>query len=222
VNSLKQLGVAEEKPSRFEMSTEHFGRNDMDDRYLLEAARLAFDLALPTEESGEKFLAIPEREILWLRHLYERAVGGFYNVVLSPRGWHVSLGRPLNWLVEQKTVGIDKFLPSMRTDVILEHFETERYIVVDTKFTSIIKPGWHRKETLSSGYLYQIYAYLRSQEENNRNPLATHASGLLLHPSVEETVDETVVIQGHKIRFATVDLAAPAKEIRQRLLEFVA
>ena len=69
-------------------------------------------------------------------------------------------------------------------------------------------------------YIYQIYAYLRSQEGNGA--LADNAAGLLLHPATGYNVDETAVIQGHKIRFATVDLSASAREIRQRLLQVIA
>jgi 5-methylcytosine-specific restriction enzyme subunit McrC len=67
-----------------------------------------------------------------------------------------------------------------------------------------------------SGYVYQIYAYLRSQVGLG-DPLADSASGLLLHPSVGD-VDQTAVIQGHSIRFATVDLAASAADVRAQLL----
>jgi 5-methylcytosine-specific restriction enzyme subunit McrC len=59
---------------------------------------------------------------------------------------------------------------------------------------------------------------LRSQEGNG-DPLAETASGLLLHPSVGNMVNEAVVIQNHGIRFATVDLGATAKEIRAQLLQ---
>jgi len=90
--------------------------------------------------------------------------------------------------------------------------------VIDTKFNSVVTRGWHREETLRSGYVYQIYAYLRSQEGNG-DPLAETASGLLLHPSVGDMVNEAVVIQNHEIRFATVDLGATAKEIRAQLLQ---
>jgi 5-methylcytosine-specific restriction enzyme subunit McrC len=45
---------------------------------------------------------------------------------------------------------------------------------------------------------------------------------LLLHPSVSgEIVDEAVEIQGHLIRFSTVDLSLPAGKIRERLLAVV-
>ena len=107
---------------------------------------------------------------------------------------------------------------SMRTDIILEHSGAGRRIVIDTKFNSVVTRGWYREETLRSGYIFQIYAYLRSQEDND-DPLAANATGLLLHPSVGDMLKESVVIQNHEIRFATVDLSATAKEIRLQLLD---
>jgi 5-methylcytosine-specific restriction enzyme subunit McrC len=80
-----------------------------------------------------------------------------------------------------------------------------------------VTSGWYREETPRSGYVYQIYAYLRSQVGRG-DPLADCASGLLLHPSVGDAVDETVVIQGHDNRFATVELTASPGEIRSQLL----
>ena len=77
--------------------------------------------------------------------------------------------------------------------------------------------GWYREETLRSGYMCQIYAYLRSQVGCG-DALADHASGLLLHPAIDQMVDETVLIQGHVIRFATVDLTLSPADIRAQLL----
>jgi 5-methylcytosine-specific restriction endonuclease McrBC regulatory subunit McrC len=57
----------------------------------------------------------------------------------------------------------DKILPMMRTDVILDYAGSGRRIVIDTKFNSLSTVGWYREETLRSGYIYQMYAYLRSQ-----------------------------------------------------------
>ena len=54
-------------------------------------------------------------------------------------------------------------------------------------------------------------------QEHLGDSLAERASGLLLHPSVGEMVDEAVVIQGHESRFATVDLGRSAGEIRGQL-----
>ena len=216
-SGMKAMGVSGDVPTRAQMSTDLFGRNDADDKFMVAAAKLAFDLALPTEVAGTNVLTLPEREVTWVRRLFEKAVGGFYDVVLQPQGWRIRCGGTLGWQIEQKTSGIDKILPTMRTDVVLDHAPSGRRIVIDTKFTSIVTSGWYREETLRSGYVYQIYAYLRSQVGRG-DPLADHASGLLLHPSVGEAVDETVVIQGHSIRFATVDLTASSGEIRSQLL----
>jgi len=216
--SLRRLGVTGERPSLTEVSIDRFGRHDVADRQMVSAAHLAFNLALPTEASGTKHLSLPEREITWIRKLYEKGIAGFYDVVLSGQGWRIDAGKTFGWLIDSKSSGIDRILPSMRTDIVLDHAVAGRRIVIDTKFNSIVTRGWYREETLRSGYVYQIYAYLRSQE-GNADPLSANASGLLLHPSVGAMVNESVVIQNHEIRFATVDLGANAKEIRSQLIK---
>jgi 5-methylcytosine-specific restriction enzyme subunit McrC len=218
--SLRRLGVSGEMPSRAEISSNRYGRHDADDQFMVAAARLAIDLALPTEAAGKESMSLPGRDVTWVRHLYEKAVGGFYDVVLSPEGWRVDTGKTYRWQIEHKTPGIDRILPVMRTDIVLDNRDAGRRVVIDTKFTSVTTRGRFRKEILKSGYLYQIYAYLRSQEDSG-DPLSDHAAGLLLHPSVGEMVDETVVIQDHAIRFATVDLAASTGAIRKQLLQMV-
>ncbi len=219
-SSLKRIGVTGEKPSRAELSVDQFGHHDTHEQLMIEVARLAYDLSLPTETPGGKLLALPDREITWVRRLYEKAIAGFYNVVLSESGWHIHPGKIIEWFIEDKTSGIEKILPSMKIDVVLDHYGKGQRIIIDTKFTSIITHGWYREDTLRSGYIYQIYSYLRSQEGSD-DPLSDHAAGLLLHPSIDNMVDETVVIQGHAIRFATVDLSASASEIRKQLLQVV-
>lgn len=60
-----------------------------------------------------------------------------------------------------------------------------------------------------------MYAYLRSQEE--QDDLARHAEGWLLHPASGFSIDETVRMQGHDIRFVTIDLTLPGNELLQTL-----
>ena len=213
---MKAMGVAGNAPTRAETSTDRIGRHDAGDAHMMAAARLALDLALPTEAAGSNVLPLPDRQEVWVRRLFERAVGGFYDVSLSPHGWQVRCGCTLGWPIERKTSGIDAIMPNMRTDVILDHEGLGRRILIDTKFTSIVTSGWHREQTLHSSYLYQVYAYLRSQVGRG-DLLADHAEGLLLHPAIGESVDEAIVIQGQQMRFATVDLSASAADIRSQL-----
>ena len=218
--SLRRMGVIGEHPSRNEVSMDRFGMHDIEDRPMVEAAHLAFHLALPTESEGAKYLSKPNGDITWIRKLYEKGIAGFYDVVLSKKGWNIQAGKFIDRHEDCKSSGIDKILPRMRTDIIIEHPALESRIVIDTKFNSVVTPGWRREESLHSGYIYQIYAYLRSQERDG-DPLANNASGLLLHPSIDHQVNEYVVIQNHQIRFATVDLGADSKEIRRQLLDLV-
>ena len=215
-----RLGVRNEAPAHNEVSVISFGRFDSGDRLMVSAARLALDLALPNEESGNVLLPEPFREIGWLRGLFEKGIAGFYDVTLSPDGWQVSHGKTIHWPTDNPTPSIDHILPSMKTDILLNHPALQRRIVIDTKFTSILTPGWYRPESLRSDYLYQLYSYLRTQEEIG-DPLSLTSAGVLLHPAINVPVDEAVVVQGHAIKFATIDLAAEAGSIRRNLLALV-
>jgi 5-methylcytosine-specific restriction enzyme subunit McrC len=113
-------------------------------------------------------------------------------------------------------------LPGMQIDIALQAPPVggapTRRIVIDTKFTSITKLGQYGQATLASEYVYQIYAYLMSQDTVNPD---NKTEGLMLHPSMGEHIDEEVVIQGHRIRFATVDLASPSCDFAEEFLSTI-
>jgi 5-methylcytosine-specific restriction enzyme subunit McrC len=212
-----------EAPSRQEITQERFSRHDAIDQPMLAAARLAMDLALPTEDAGPHALLDPQRCVHWLRRLYEKAIGGFYRLHLNDAEWVVSTGRPLSWPLAEATSGIAQVFPSMRTDIVIDRRDRPQRLVIDTKFTGVFSRGWYREQSLRAGYVYQLYAYLRSQEgrDGPAAPWADSAAGLLLHPAIDMEVDESVSIQGHRLRFATVDLTASHAELRSRLLELL-
>lgn len=161
-----------------------------------------------------------EKDVRMVRHLFEKAIGNFYAAELLTSGWKVHPGKHLNWQIEDATPGIAAILPGMITDIILEHAVHGRRIIIDTKFTAVFGSSPHRFAVLKSGYIYQLYAYLRSQERTD-DPLSLMASGMFLHPTVDADLDETVRIQGHDIRFVTVDLTLPTADIIQRLRKFI-
>jgi len=88
-------------------------------------------------------------------------------------------------------------------------------VVIDTKFSSILSSGRFGNAGLKSGYIYQMYAYVRSQE--GRDPQWDGAAGLFLHPAIDGALHEHAVIQNHPITFATVDLSDTATAIRDEL-----
>lgn len=220
-HGLRLQGVVGEAPSRQQITQERFSRHDAIDQPMLAAARLAMDLALPTEDAGPHALLDPQRCVHWLRRLYEKAIGGFYRLHLDEAEWLVSTGRPLSWPLSEASSGIAQVFPSMRTDIVIDRRDRPQRLVIDTKFTGVFTRGWYREQSLRSGYVYQLYAYLRSQEgrDDQAAPWADSAAGLLLHPAIDADVDESVSIQGHRLRFATVDLTASHADLRARLLQ---
>ncbi len=213
--SLTKAGVGGGRPSRPDLALDQIGRNDSADRFMVALARLVFDLALPTEDAGAVAMYAPEREETWVRRLFEKAVLGFARYELEPLGWLVRGGVQLGWQVSDASEGMASILPRMVTDIVLEAPDRARRLVIDTKFASILARGRFGRERLESGYLYQMYAYLRSQDGGD--PGWRGVAGLFLHPAIDCPVYERVVIQGHEITFATVDLNGSAAGIRNGL-----
>ena len=208
--TMGRMGVGSHSSHLNDPSITSFGRLDADDRQMVAAARLAFDLALPNESEGASYLSRPHTERQWWE-LFEKAVAGFYAFVLKSPEWRVRPQSHIYWLPQN--VGI---LPMMKPDIIIDNLSLSRRLVVDTKF----KPILDANGKVTSADLYQIYAYLRSQEDKG-DPLWANASGVLLHPVINDSINESVTIQEHEIRFATIDLTAQATEIRSQLLQAI-
>lgn len=203
---LAVLGVRNDDSALSEMRHFYGQRHLAPDRQMLMAARLLLELVLPDPSSDEFVASTPEESERYLQKLFEKATYGFYLCKLSPSGWGIRPGARLKWPADLLSEGMGKILPGMQTDIILrdEARGPDRVIIIDTKFTSISAANRWGSQKLRSGYLYQIYAYLLSQHEN---PLyGPHSEGLMLHPVVDGHLDEEASIQGHRIRFATVDL----------------
>jgi 5-methylcytosine-specific restriction enzyme subunit McrC len=93
-------------------------------------------------------------------------------------------------------------------------------IVLDTKFTthSLLENQWG-KAIYDSSHLYQLYAYLKSQEHVSE--AHRKAVGILLYPAVRNKISERVSLQDQILRIESVDLAAPWQEIEAELLQLV-
>ena len=218
---MERFGVGNDSVSAFTYSpsSDTPGTLGAEDRQMLAAARLAFDLAVPTEASGHFYFDSPERQKGgWIRQLFENAVGGFYEVVLSRQKWQVYRGKRIYMPVADGTCKIESYLSSMETDIELESQGAPKHrIVIDTKFTSILRRNQYDQERFKREYVFQMYTYVRSQEDA-ANPISLNSSAVLLHPTIDLDIDEAAHIQGHEFRFLTVDLAANTQTIREQLL----
>lgn len=213
--SLGRAGVGGVRPSRADLARDQIRRNDAADRFMIALAQLAFDLALPSEDSGPTAFVAPEKEEAWVRRLFEKAVLGFASFELEPLGWTVRGGVPLHWQVSQSSEALPVILPRMVTDIILDPPFGGRRVIVDTKFASILESRRFGGDSLKSAYLYQMYAYVRSQE--GLDPRSDETAGLFLHPAIDVSLYEQAVVQAHTITFATINLSGSAADIRSEL-----
>lgn len=220
IRTLVDVGVKPLRPSRSEMSRDRIARNDVDDELVVRVAEIVLELALPSEESGDTKLTRLDHDEKLLRRIFESAVAGFYLQEVDGRdGWKVRRQQQFVWKTSDATEGLSSILPKMHADVVLQKHIARR-IVLDTKFTGILTERPHGSEGLKSAHLYQMYSYIRSQVGSD-DPCADIAEGILLHPSLNRHLDEAVTIQGHRMRFATIDLAANAEGLRDRLKDIV-
>ncbi|HSL29495.1 MAG TPA: hypothetical protein VK900_09875, partial [Anaerolineales bacterium] len=155
------------------------GRSDHDYRLMLSICDLIVQRTMPAGEEGRLTSMVPaiDRELLVLYRIYERFVSNFYRLHL--KGWDVSAQKRLEWHTPE---GSER-LPMMVPDLILQEKTSGQIIVLDTKFTShsLVENQWG-KPVYDSSHLYQIYAYLKSQEELSEAHRT--ASGILLYPAV--------------------------------------
>lgn len=214
-----QLGVSPLFSVNYQPKNDRFSRHETGDKKVVQVADLAFNLALINEASGDGYFPTPDKQDHWVRALFENAVTGFYKLKLDAT-WQVKAGKKLYWQVDSQSSLIDSLMPSMKLDILLENQEQAKRIIIDTKYTSITTKRQFGGESFKSNYIYQLYTYLRSQEIHD-DPLSINSTGMLLHPSVGVEYDECVTIQGHEIRFCTVDLTQSPECITKQLLSLI-
>jgi 5-methylcytosine-specific restriction enzyme subunit McrC len=226
---LAGMGIKAEKPLNYSVRADRFGRCELGDRLIMSLAGLAFDCWLLSEISGDDgyINALDRGKEHSIRSLFEKAVEGFYKVRYEGRNkdsdtnWKVNASgskeikwpaKPLNQQHEQDS----RLIPGMTLDIILENKECR--IIIDTKFTAVDTEHRYGKEQFKTNYMYQIYAYVRSQERDE-DDLSRCSTGVLLHPEIDRKIDEAYEIQGHVFRWRTVDLGegSSRKEIERQL-----
>jgi len=189
------------------------GRNDGDYRLMLAICELILTSLLPTEQAGTRQLPRWNHDQTALQRLFEAFVPKFFQ--RHAEGWSIGTQRRWSW------PAASPLLPIMIPDVVMDHLHTNQRVVLDTKFASeSLRGRFEDAQRFASGHLYQLYAYLRTQEEASES--ARHATGVLLYPSVGRRLLEQMEIQGHRVVIATVDLGAHWGAIEHELLEVFA
>ena len=183
-------------------------------RFLLNVCELICSLSILDEQTGDTRFRDFLEEDGALARLFESFVFNFYRIErpdLNVRSERIA------WDVLSSDDPGLSYLPSMKTDISLR--SGERTLIIDTKFYQRTFQRHFGKQTIHSGNLYQIYAYLKNLEPNGGPD--GQAAGMLLYPTVNEKVRLSFDVPGHRIQICTVDLEKPWQAIREELLGLI-
>ena len=206
----KLEGVSPVRIRAADFNTIRLGRNDDSYRLPLELCRLINRCEMPTEDPGDQVMRALVRDEIVFSNLFERFVRAFLKQALPDATvtsetllWHDEVG--------------SHFAPRMRTDITIERKTPDARLVIDTKYyAKTLSSRYDSVEKFHSAHLYQLYAYLRTQE--HRGDSFRNCPGVLLYPTTSSAIDERMRVQGHDIRIATIDLARPWSDIERGLL----
>ena len=212
VRDLDYIDLIELKPDI--IRRQELERDDHDYRLMLAICYIIMQRLMPTETAGPRNLYAVDRDQMLLWKLFESFIANFFELRFTD--WKVTAQKTIYWPAESKT----DFLPVMKPDIVMRHKQSSQLVVIDTKFTGkSLVLGQFGDWKFNRDHIFQLYAYLRSQEE--RSVPHQTATGMLLYPSVNFHLSQQVEIQGHKLRWETVDLSRPWQEVELTLIRLV-
>jgi 5-methylcytosine-specific restriction enzyme subunit McrC len=146
--------------------------------------------------------------------LFEAFVRNFYTREQA----HFSVkSERINWQLTGASTADLHYLPQMKTDISLS--SPAKKIIIDTKYYKNALVTHYDKQKLISGHLYQLYAYLKNQDQPD---LVKPVAGILLYPVVNQELDLNYPLEGgHQVSIKTINLAQPWQNIKEDLLNMI-
>lgn len=202
-----------------------FNRNNYYTYFTIMICKLIKDCTMLSENNGKyKFVNILDDDKK-MELIFELFIYKFYNTELKNE-YKVYAQQRLNWNLEN---GQQDILPSMRMDTVLYGKNTDKTIIIDTKYyPDYLKKSFYSEEdkrTLISGNLYQMNAYM-----NNINT-DSELVGMLLYPmpysenEISEKYNINVVSNGVVkeaiLQIQTINLNNDWRNIKENLLRIV-
>jgi 5-methylcytosine-specific restriction enzyme subunit McrC len=179
--------------------------------FLMNVCEMVNEALLPEQKEGRFRFRDFIHDDKVMPRIFEQFLYNFYR--LEQNSYKVSR----EWVSWQGIAGQDahwRYLPQMRTDVFLT--SREKTIVIDAKYYYETFQTFHEKKTIHSGHLYQMMAYLKNFAEYYQN-----LSGIIIYPSVTESISLKYTLLGHDLHIATIDLRMDWRSIRKALLELL-
>ena len=196
------------------------GPNEREYKLMLRVCEMLYRPTMPRDSDddvGESFRDwVEDRK----HQIYEEFVANFYSIKLSRNEWVVSPQTTLRWNEKAQLNEVVTRLPTMRPDIVVTHKDSGKIVVIDTKWYSTVVTDRFDRLTVHSNNLYQMYAYMASQ--NWQGGRYRDSTGILLYAQTKkDDVDFRTEIDNHPFRVYTLDLYQSWKKIEADLVELV-
>lgn len=160
-----------------------------------------------------------------LAKLYESFMRGLSRYLLG-NAYRVRAKEP-KWPMHHHSSDAAKWMPSMRTDVHIEH----KVLTATTRTVGIIeckyyenpfgKSQYSDQDKWRNGHLYQQLAYMQAEVAVEPGQLRPAVRGTIAYAHHEYDFDETFELHGFPFRMVTVNLNLPWPELRARVEDVV-
>lgn len=187
-------------------------RNNHYYSFLLNICEVIHNQLLVDERTGRSHFRDFLRDTGSMARLFEAFVRNFY--LLEQDDYTVEALK-IKWQATSYE-GAGDFLPQMKTDVCL--ISDNRKIIMDCKYYPDALQSNFGKQTIRSGHLYQMFAYMRNKEEDRG---WEKCEGILLYPTVAHSLKLDYDFQQHHLQVRTINLAQDWQDIRLDMLEMI-
>ncbi|MCL2388723.1 MAG: 5-methylcytosine-specific restriction endonuclease system specificity protein McrC [Defluviitaleaceae bacterium] len=195
------------RPLEIKWANVKYHSNNATYKMLVNICYLALKGLLPSSQDG--VISVPQFKEEHLHRLFEKFVLEYYRKHYPQ---YNAKAAKINWIADD---GITDLLPTMKSDITLEH--NGKTLIIDTKYYSrtLQSHGLYDSQTIHSRNLYQIFAYVKNKDIHNTGSV----SGVLLYAKTNEpiTLDNTYQMSGNKISVKTLDLDQNFNNIKTQL-----
>lgn len=198
--------VDEIEPSQIKWDKIRYQKNNQSYRMLMNVCYLVISGLILSTEKGEVKLAtfLDDRA---MHSLYEKFILEYYRYH-HPE--YKANPDTIPWDIDD---GMIEFLPAMVTDITLKH--GGRTLIIDAKYYAHTMQSQYDIQSIHSGNLYQVFAYVKNLDKDNTGNVA----GMLLYAKTQEqiTPNNKYSMGGNTIWVKTLDLNLPFSQIAEQL-----
>lgn len=189
-----------------------YNRNNQTYRMLMSICYMVVKGLLQTQSDGSvKLMDFMDEERM--SHLYEKFILEYYKKEYPMIKTSAS---QIPWQLDDEE---NTFLPIMQSDITLER--GDKILIIDAKYYANILHERFKKQTVSSGNVYQIFTYVKNKQIEVGN--GREVSGMLLYAKTDEDniPDVKYRMSGNEMFVKTLDLNQEFGDIKVQLNNIV-